>query len=241
MARVRTAEIDLSAEAVDAALAAFHAAGINAALRPPRSYGATDSSPADAVLDVTVDDRVFPVLVEVVSYCTGQTATRMVRRLAAPKDTVPLLVADRITAEARTILTDAGWSWLDRRGQLHLRASGVRVDLAVPSAARATASTAGPTIAGRSGITIAYWLSAHPGDSLSPTVTLRFFVSLHRPSPPRCGASRARVWSTRREPPSPQNCSGSWPRCGAQSAPGCFVVLTRSNTCRLTLWRRLGG
>ncbi len=168
MARARTAEIDLSAEAVDAALAALHAAGINAALRPPRSYGATDSSRTDAVLDVTVDDRVFPVLVEVVSYCTGQTATRVVRRLAAPKDAVPLLVADRITAEARTILTDAGWSWLDRRGQLHLRASGVRVDLAVPSAARATASTAGPAIAGRSGITIAYWLSAHPGDRLSP-------------------------------------------------------------------------
>ena len=34
--------------------------------------------------------------------------------------------------------------------------------------ARAPGSTAGPAISGRSGITIAYWLSAHPGQSLSP-------------------------------------------------------------------------
>ena len=44
----------------------------------------------------------------------------------------------------------------------------MRVDQAVPTAERATASTAGPAITGRSGVTIAYWLSAHPGASLSP-------------------------------------------------------------------------
>jgi hypothetical protein len=168
MARTRTTEIDLFAEAVDAAVAALDAVGIKALVRPPHRDGAEDSSQADAVLDVTIDDRAFLVLVQFMSYGTGQTATRLVRRLAPPEDMVPLLVADRITAEARTILTDAGWSWLDRRGQLHLRAPGVRVDLAVPAAERATASTAGPAITGRSGITIAYWLSAHPGDSLSP-------------------------------------------------------------------------
>ena len=44
----------------------------------------------------------------------------------------------------------------------------MHVDQAVPTAERATASTAGPAITGRSGVTIAYWLSAHPGASLSP-------------------------------------------------------------------------
>ena len=156
------------AEAVDAAVAALGSVGINTAVRIPHRNGAAGSSQADAVLDVTVDDRVFAVLVHVVSYCTGETATRLVRRLAPPGDTVRMLVADRITAEARTILSEADWSWLDRRGWLHLRAPGVRVDLAVPTAERATAPTAGPAITGRSGITIAYWLSAHPGDSLSP-------------------------------------------------------------------------
>jgi hypothetical protein len=168
MTGTRTTGTDLLAEALDATLAALRTVGVNAAVRPPHSDGPGDSAQADAVLDVTIDDRVFVVLVQVVAYCTGQTASRLVRSPPAPRDVLPLLVADRITAEARTILTDAGWSWLDRRGQLHLRAPGVRVDLAVPPAARATASTAGPAITGRSGITIAYWLSAHPGDSLSP-------------------------------------------------------------------------
>ncbi len=149
-------------------MAALHAVGIDAAVRRPKKGGAEDSPQADAVLDVTVDDRVFPVAVQVVSYCTGQVAFRLVRRPPPPEEVLSLLVADRITAEARTILTDAGWSWLDRRGQLHLRGPGVRVDQPVPTAGRGAASTAGPAITGRSGITIAYWLTAHPGQSLSP-------------------------------------------------------------------------
>jgi hypothetical protein len=168
MARTRTSGTDLFAEALDATIAAFRTVGINAAVRRPGRNGAGDSAQPDAVLDVTIDDRVFVVLVEVVSYCTGQTATRLVRRPPPSGDALLLLVADRITAEARTILTNAGWSWLDRRGQLHLRAPGVRVDLAVAPAARATASTAGPAVTGRSGLTIAYWLTAHPGDTVSP-------------------------------------------------------------------------
>jgi hypothetical protein len=108
------------------------------------------------VLDVTVDDRVFAVLVHAVSYGTGQTASRLINRSAAPQDELPLLVADRITAEARTVLTDAGWSWLDRRGQLHLRAPGVRVDLAVPTAERVTAT---PLV------------QPSPGDPASPSPT----------------------------------------------------------------------
>jgi hypothetical protein len=106
--------------------------------------------------------------VQAVSYCTAQNAARLLSRGDPAAGTLRFLVADRITAEARNILTDAGWSWLDRRGRLHLRAPGVRVDQPVPSAERATASTGGPAIAGRSGITVAYWLCAHPGDRASP-------------------------------------------------------------------------
>ncbi len=103
------------------------------------------SATLDAVLAVAVDDRVFAVSVHVVDYGTGRTATRPVRLSPAPGDTLPMLVADRITAEARhhpqrrrLVLARSPW--------LHVRAPGVRVDLAVPSAERATASTAGPAI-----------------------------------------------------------------------------------------------
>jgi hypothetical protein len=151
------------------ARSALAAVGITARVRPSSS-GAGDSPRADGVLEAFVDDRAFNVSVEAVSYATAQSTARLLNRgnPAAGAGTLRLLVADRITAEARTILTDAGWSWLDRRGRLHLRAPGVRVDQPIPPAERATASTVGPTIAGRSGITVAYWLCAHPGDRASP-------------------------------------------------------------------------
>jgi hypothetical protein len=168
MARTRTTETDLFAEAVDGALSALDAVGFKAQVRLTAPGDARESSQADAELEVSVDDRSLNMSVEAVSYCTAQNAARLLSRGDPAAGTLPLLVADRITAEARTMLTDAGWSWLDRRGRLHLRAPGVRVDQPVPSAERATASTVGPAIAGRSGITVAYWLCAHPGDRVSP-------------------------------------------------------------------------
>jgi hypothetical protein len=111
---------------------------------------------------------VFEMVVEVVSYCTGEAAHRLIARAGPLADMPNLLVADKITAEAQRVLTDAGWSWLDRRGRLHLSAPGVRIDQPVPAAERGSASPAGPAIAGRSGITVAYWLCAHPREHLSP-------------------------------------------------------------------------
>ncbi len=80
------------------------------------------------------------------------------------------MVADRITAEARDILTRTRWSWLDRHGRLHLHAPGVRVDIDVPGTEHppTRASTRDP-IRGRSGASVAYWLCSHPGEALSPT------------------------------------------------------------------------
>lgn len=81
-----------------------------------------------------------------------------------------MLVADRVTVEARGILTDAGWSWLDRRGRLHLRAPAVRVDVDVEGTALTTGpGPSGPAIRGMGGIGVACWLCEHPGLSLSPT------------------------------------------------------------------------
>lgn len=166
MVRTRTTKTGLFAEAIDGALAAFDAIGVRAGVL--RLEATAGDSQADGVLEISVDDRVFEVSVEVVSYCTAEKAAHLLGRGVPTSNAVPLLVADRITAEARNLLTAAGWSWLDRRGRLHLRAPGVYIDQPVPAAARMTASTVGPAIRGRSGITIAYWLSAHPGESMSP-------------------------------------------------------------------------
>lgn len=48
-------------------------------------------------------------------------------------NTVGVVVANRITADAREELRAAGWSWLDTRGHLRLAANGLLVDAKVTS------------------------------------------------------------------------------------------------------------
>jgi hypothetical protein len=104
-----------------------------------------------------------------VAYCTGQRARQLLAAYEPQRDALPVVIGDKITAEARTILTDAGWSWLDRRGRLHLRGPGVRVDAEIPSQLdSAPGATTAPPISGRGGIAVAYWLCANPGRWLSP-------------------------------------------------------------------------
>ena len=152
----------MGAAAVDAAIAALEAAGIAAT---------TIDGPDDAVLDILLDDRRLSLSVQAVSYCTGERARELIGRSGSRSArTAPLIVADRITAEARTLLTEAGWSWLDRRGRFHLRGPGIRVDLDIPSQAPPTgARSARQPITGRGAINVAYWLCDHPGEVLSPT------------------------------------------------------------------------
>jgi len=165
MVRIRTSPEDLVASALDAVTSALRWVDIDA---EPHSLTEPIDVEFDAVLDVQIDDRSFPLKVEVKSYCTGQVAKQVVDRLGASEGMTRLLVADRITSEARSLLEDGEWSWLDRRGRLHLRGPGVRIDADVPAKGPSPFSIAGPPIRGRSGLTIAYWLCANPGEALSP-------------------------------------------------------------------------
>jgi hypothetical protein len=154
----------LTHEAVDVLGAALETVGVEL----------SDSWPGgsfDAIADVVVDDRSFTIVVGHKAYCTGQTARELIAKATHQTlEGLPTVVADRMTAEARTLLTDAGWSWLDRRGRLHLRWPTVRVDLDVaPSVPSASTADREPAISGRSGVTVAYWLLQHPDRSLSPT------------------------------------------------------------------------
>jgi DNA-binding transcriptional ArsR family regulator len=121
-------------------------------------------------LEVRVDDRALRADVHAVSYCTGQRARELVRRRRATKaGPLRVVVADRITADARDVLTAAGWSWFDRRGRVRLRGPGILVDADVPrvDAPRSPADGAS-AIAGRGGLAVAYWICEHPGEALSP-------------------------------------------------------------------------
>src|SRR4051794_12099798 len=153
MARPRSGESARRAVAVDAAVHALAAAEL--APVPSRS---------DAV-SISIDGRHHRFRVTQVAYCTGQRA----RDLVAGEPKAGLVVAEKITADGRAVLSDAGWSWLDRRGRLHVRAPGVRVDIDVPPDPQLAVATApDQPITGRSGLTVAYWLCQHPGETLSP-------------------------------------------------------------------------
>lgn len=52
-------------------------------------------------------------------------------------NTIGVVVANRITADAREELRAAGWGWLDTRGHLRLAASGLLIDTNVPAAMHA--------------------------------------------------------------------------------------------------------
>lgn len=153
MTRTRRSADSLTAVAADAAVAALRAAGFDAAIDGRRS------------IVLRLDGLGQRLGVEPVAYCTGQRARELIGQCGCPR----LVVADRITAEARDLLTDAGWSWLDRRGRLHVRAPGVRVDVDVPPEEASAPTDTGPAVAGRGGLSVGYWLCEHPGDALSPT------------------------------------------------------------------------
>jgi hypothetical protein len=126
-------------------------------------------------LDVEVDDRVVSVEVYPVAYATGP---RVQSFLAAPTtdDLVALVVADRITAEAREVLERSGWSFLDRRGHLRLRAPGVLVDTQFSPLSSVTAAPLPDALAGKAGLAVAYRLLTLPRDPLTPTKSCTRFA-----------------------------------------------------------------
>lgn len=53
-----------------------------------------------------------------------------------PDDVIGVLVADRITQDARSLLNAAGWGWLDLRGHLRIVGRGLFIDTDVPAVAQ---------------------------------------------------------------------------------------------------------
>lgn len=159
MVRTRTTQDELFDAAFDSAIAALESLDMLVVDR--RHAGRPE-------LQVLVDDREMVTPIVAVSYCTGQYARQLVAAHIPVVGVFPLLVSDRITVEARAILSSAMWSWLDRRGWMHLRGPGIRVDTEVLSQLSSPESGTESPIAGRGGIAVAYWLCAHPDRSLSP-------------------------------------------------------------------------
>jgi len=122
-------------------------------------------TPADSTVDLVITNPAGGrVMVEIkrLSLASVDTLPRRLadwKRKLAP-EAVGVVVADRVTAEARDVLSAAGWGWLDLRGHLHLAGAGLFVDVDVPGL-RPTPARSGP-LAGRVGREVAALLLLSP-------------------------------------------------------------------------------
>jgi hypothetical protein len=73
---------------------------------------------------------------------------------------IGVLVADRVTEEAREILRAAGWGWLDLRGHLRIVGQGLFVDTDLPALKKTPGRT--DPLTGRVGIEVAAFLLLEP-------------------------------------------------------------------------------
>ncbi len=155
MAQTRTSAADMQALAVEDLAAALDAAGLRVERAGRRS------------LKVRLDDARFELDVIPAAYATGARAEELTNE-SHPEGRLRVLVADRVTAEARDRLAEAGWGWFDRRGHLRLRSPGMLVDTDVSATIRDGSAPEEP-IRGRAGIAIAYRLLTHPDVRVSTT------------------------------------------------------------------------
>src|SRR5437660_1224513 len=95
-------ESRLVGHALDGLLEALQNLGVNA-------------EPQDGSVSISWEGHALTFALEVASQVTGVKAQQLI---SAHLGAGAVVVADRITADARALLTASGWSWLDLRGHL---------------------------------------------------------------------------------------------------------------------------
>jgi hypothetical protein len=125
---------------------------------------------ADARADLVVRGRhgvAFAVEIKERALVRDGDVDSLTRELAAAdrrRGVVGVVVADRITEEAKTLLREKSWGWLDLRGDLHLEAPGVFVDARVSRAESAPRVPTEPLV-GAVGLELASLLLMQPARS----------------------------------------------------------------------------
>lgn len=163
---MRTASSDLHADAVEALSTALHQTGIGS--HPSNDPGA----------DVVLDGPNGPVAIQIKAVSVGDPArvealvgshARSTNARPGHEADVVVLVADELPEVARELLRDHGWGYLDRRGRLWLRASGIVIndtELEPLPRHRGQAPPATP-LTGRVALGMAVWMLMHPRQDMT--------------------------------------------------------------------------
>ena len=116
---------------------------------------------SDSDVVVHIDDTAVAVDIKTTAYATPERVRAMFDRHPRSSAT-PLLVADHVTEAARDDLAAAGWSWLDRRGHIYLRAPGVVIDRDIDPLPRPGVTAIQAPISGAAGLAVAYAILFDP-------------------------------------------------------------------------------
>ena len=119
-------ETSSQAEGAEALRDAAAAVGLAAEAAP-------EDSGADLVLINPAGGRVLAQVKRISLASVDTLGRQLARQTTHPQAPhIVVLIADRVTEHARQMLRDAGWSWLDLRGHLHLAAEQFFVDADIP-------------------------------------------------------------------------------------------------------------
>jgi hypothetical protein len=122
---------------------------------------------AQATLVLRLDHDRIVVDVKALGRVTVNDAERLARSTPRVEGGVPMVVADRIAPDARRVLNEAGWAWLDRRGHLRLRTGSLVIDADVPAADVRAPPKARRPLETDVGLDVATALLANPERSVS--------------------------------------------------------------------------
>ncbi|WP_181775595.1 transcriptional regulator [Amycolatopsis pittospori] len=123
--------------------------------------GDVDAPPGRDLVIAFPDGREVGLQVKTVALITTDSLPGLLRRWSTSEiEGGSVVVADRITAEARSTLNQAGWGWLDLRGHLRLTGPGLFIDSDVPVLVGPETDRQG--IIGRVGIELAALLLLDP-------------------------------------------------------------------------------
>jgi DNA-binding transcriptional ArsR family regulator len=120
------------------------------------------SGAPDQGIDLVLDPGGIEVQVKHRALVTGEVARRLLRETPLPPDRVLLVVADRVTEDARAVLTGHHAGYFDLRGHLAMRSATIVIDVDVePVSGRAERTGA---LNGTVGLEVATALLMNPAD-----------------------------------------------------------------------------
>ena len=95
-------------------------------LRVESGQGPLSAASPDLIVEVGAAN--VPLVVVALAAPTPTTAAGVIGSTRVKRGQIPVLVGDRLSEGVRSLLRDANWGWLDRRGHIRLWGGGLFVD-----------------------------------------------------------------------------------------------------------------